>query len=277
MCQHFENCGGCTIQNVPYEKQLEFKENHVAQVLRRIGNVIPEEKTPILGAPSLDYYRNKLEFTFSNKRWLTKEEIDTDVSNLEDVVGFHIGGAFDKILKIKHCHLQGGISNEVRESVKQLAIEFGLTFYDAREQVGMMRNLIIRTTSLGQSMMILSINLEDVEKIEAFLDTVIKANPKLSSVYYCINTKKNDFMMDLDMVLVHGKPYIEETLRDVTFRIGPKSFFQTNPAQAVGLFEVVEGFADFTGQENVYDLYTCLLYTSPSPRDRQKSRMPSSA
>ncbi len=256
MCQHFEVCGGCTIQNVPYEKQLEFKENNVTQVLNRIGKIYPEETIPILPASSVDYYRNKLEFSFSNKRWLTKEEIDADVSNVEDVLGFHRAGAFDKILQIDHCHLQGGISNDLRNSIQQLAIEFGFSFYDAREQTGIMRNLFVKTSSLDQCMLILSINLNDTEKIEEFLAAVVEKNPKLSSVYYCINNKKNDYVMDLDMVLVHGTPYIEEMLQDVKFRIGPKSFFQTNPAQAVRLFEVVENFAELSGEENVYDLYT---------------------
>jgi len=256
MCKHFEVCGGCTIQNVPYEKQVEFKENNVLQVLNRIGKIEPKEIIPILPAPSVDYYRNKLEFSFSNKRWLTKEEMDSGISNEEDVLGFHRAGAFDKILHIDHCHLQGGISNDLRNSIHQLSIDFGFSFYDARTQEGIMRNMFVKTSSLDQCMLILSINLNDTEQIDAFLSEVVKQNPKLTSVYYCINNKKNDYVMDLDMVLVHGKPYIEEMLRDVKFRIGPKSFFQTNPAQATRLFEVVENLAELSGEENVYDLYT---------------------
>jgi len=256
MCRHFEHCGGCTLQNIPYNKQLEFKENNVVQVLNRIGKIYPEMVIPILPAPSIDFYRNKLEFSFSNKRWLTKEEMDSGISNVEDVLGFHRAGAFDKILDIEKCHLQGGISNDLRNSIKELSIEFGFSYYDARAQTGVMRNMMVKTSSLGQCMLILSINLHDKEKIESFLQAVIIKNPKLTSVYYCINDKLNDFIMDLDMVLVHGKPYIEETLRDVTFRIGPKSFFQTNPKQAERLFDVVETFAGLSGNENVYDLYT---------------------
>lgn len=256
MCKHFEVCGGCTIQNIPYEEQLKFKENNVIQILNRIGKIYPEEVIPILPALEVEYYRNKLEFSFSNKRWLTKEELDSDISNLEDVLGFHRAGAFDKILNIDKCHLQGGNSNELRNSIKQLGIEFGLSFYDARAQTGELRNIIIKTSTLGQSMLILSINLNDPERIEEFLKIVIANNPYLSSVFYCINNKPNDFILDLDMHLVHGNPYIEEVLGEVKFRIGPKSFFQTNPKQAVRLFEVVKNFAGLSGNENVYDLYT---------------------
>ena len=256
MCEHFEVCGGCSIQNIPYEKQIEFKEHNVIQVLNRLGKIFPEQVIPILPAPAIQFYRNKLEFSFSNKRWLTKEEMEGGVSNLEDVLGFHRAGAFDKILNIEKCHLQGGISNQLRNSIKKIGIDFGLSFYDARTQEGELRNIIIKTSSLNQCMLILSINLNDESRIKQFLDLVIKANPELSSVFYCINNKKNDFILDLEMKLAYGNPYIEEVLRDVTFRIGPKSFFQTNPAQASRLFEVVESFAELTGNENVYDLYT---------------------
>ncbi len=256
MCKHFEFCGGCTLQNIPYEKQIAFKDNNVIQVLNRLGKIYPEEVLPILPSNSVEFYRNKLEFSFSNKRWLSKEEMNTDISNLEDVLGFHRAGAYDKILNIDKCHLQGGISNDLRNSIKEIAIEFEFSFYDARQQEGIMRNIFIKTSTLGQCMLILSINLNDEPKIREFLDVVIERNPELTSVYYAINTKLNDFIMDLPMVLVHGKPYIEEMLRDVKFRIGPKSFFQTNPEQAVRLFEVVENFAGLSGNENVYDLYT---------------------
>jgi 23S rRNA (uracil1939-C5)-methyltransferase len=256
MCKHFEVCGGCTTQNIPYDKQLEFKQNNVIQVLNRIGKIYPEEIVPILPAPSIEFYRNKLEFSFSNKRWLTKEEMLSGISNLEDVLGFHRAGAFDKILNIDKCHLQGGDSNKLRNSIKKLGIEMGFSFYDARTQGGELRNMFVKTSSLNQCMLILSINLKDKERIQELLNRVIEQNPQLTSVFYCINDKANDFVLDLDMHLVHGKPYIEETLRDVTFRIGPKSFFQTNPEQAARLFEVVEDFAGLTGNENVYDLYT---------------------
>ena len=256
MCKHFEVCGGCTTQNIPYEKQLEFKQNNVIQVLNRIGKIYPEEIVPILPAPSVEFYRNKLEFSFSNKRWLTKEEMVSGISNLEDVLGFHRAGAFDKILNIDKCHLQGGDSNKLRNSIKELGVELGFSFYDARTQGGELRNMFVKTSSLNQCMLILSINLRDKERIQELLDRVIEKNPQLTSVFYCINDKANDFVLDLDMHLVHGEPYIEEVLRDVKFRIGPKSFFQTNPEQAVRLFEVVEEFAGLTGNENVYDLYT---------------------
>ena len=155
MCQHFEVCGGCTIQNIPYQKQIEFKEHNVIQVLNRIGKIYPEEIVPILSAISVDYYRNKLEFSFSNKRWLSNEEMASDVSNEVDVLGFHRAGAFDKILQIDHCHLQGGISNELRNSIQEIAIEFGFSFYDARKQEGIMRNIFIKTSTLGQCMLCL--------------------------------------------------------------------------------------------------------------------------
>ncbi len=255
-CKHFGVCGGCTLQNLAYEQQLAFKQDHVLQTLHRIGKVEAEEYLPILPAESIQYYRNKLEFTFSNKRWLTKEEIDTDVSNLEDVVGFHKRGAFDKILNIDHCHLQAEPSNKVRNDIKALAIEMGLSFHDVRAHEGMMRHILLRTTTLDQNMMIVSFFQDDQEAIKKLLDQVIEQNPQLTSVFYCINPKLNDFMLDLEMHHYYGDAWIEEKLRDVTFRIGPKSFFQTNTKQAVRLFEVVEKFAGLTGNENVYDLYT---------------------
>jgi len=210
MCKHFEVCGGCTTQNIPYDKQLEFKQNNVIQVLNRIGKIYPEEIVPILPAPSVEFYRNKLEFSFSNKRWLTKEEMLSGISNLEDVLGFHRAGAFDKILNIDKCHLQGGDSNKLRNSIKELGIEMGFSFYDARTQGGELRNMFVKTSSLNQCMLILSINLKDKERIQALLDRVIEKNPQLTSVFYCINDKANDFVLDLDMHLVHGEPFIEE-------------------------------------------------------------------
>lgn len=254
-CEHFGVCGGCRWQHLSYDKQLFFKEQMVRESVQRIGKVEAKEFLPIVAGEPTTYYRNKLEFAFSNKRWLTKEEIDSDVSNLEDVLGFHRPGAFDKIVDIKHCYLQADPSNELRLTVKALAIEHGLSFHDLREHVGLMRHIMIRLTSVGELMLIVSFFADD-EKIKPFLDAVIEKNPQLTTVFYCINPKMNDYVGDLEMQLYHGKGFIEEQLGHVRFKIGPKSFFQTNSTQARILYDKVVEFAGLTGNENVYDLYT---------------------
>ncbi len=255
-CEHFGVCGGCTLQFMAYENQISFKEDHVKQVFQRIGKITAEETLPILPAEETQFYRNKLEFTFSNKRWLTKEEIEQGVSNLDDVLGFHRRGAFDKIVDINKCHLQTDPSNEIRLSAKEFAKELGLSFFDVRGMEGIMRHILVRTTTLNQSMIIISFFKNEKELIGQLLDKILEKIPAISSVFYCINEKQNDFILDLPMIHYAGQEWIEEKLRAVTFRIGPKSFFQTNTKQAVRLFEVVEKFADLKGTENVYDLYT---------------------
>jgi 23S rRNA (uracil1939-C5)-methyltransferase len=255
-CEHFGVCGGCRWQHLAYDKQLFFKEKMVREVLQRIGKIQPQEFMPIIAGEPTTYYRNKLEFAFSNKRWLTKEEINSGISNLEDVLGFHRPGAFDKIVDIKHCYLQPDPSNKLRLTVKRIAIEQGMSFHDLREHTGMMRHIMIRLTSIGELMLIVSFFEDDQEKIKKFLDAVLNEIPELTTVLYCINSKMNDYIGDLDMVLYHGKGFIEEQLGHVRFKVGPKSFFQTNTSQAKILYDKVVEFADLKGGENVYDLYT---------------------
>ena len=257
-CEHFGTCGGCKFQHIPYEKQLEYKQDLVDNALRRIGKVEIEEFRNILPCESPSFYRNKLEFAFSNKRWLTQEELNTDVSNVEDVLGFHRSGAFDKILNINFCHLQPEPSNAIRNSMKVIAIEQGLTFYDVRKNQGFLRNIIIRTSTTGEVMLLVSFGMHDQSKIDTFLNTVLEKNPAITCLYFTINKKLNDSWGDLEMIHFFGKKTIEEYLGDVKFEIGPKSFFQTNTNQAVRLFDVVKEFAELSGKENVYDLYTGL-------------------
>jgi 23S rRNA (uracil1939-C5)-methyltransferase len=255
-CEHFHLCGGCRWQHLSYEGQVHHKELVVRDSLQRIAKVKAQEFLPIIPAEKTTYYRNKLEYAFSNKRWITKEEIDTGVSNLEDVLGFHRPGAFDKIVDIKHCWLQAEPSNELRITAKNIAIEHGLDFYDLRANEGFMRHIMIRLTSTGELMLIVSFFKNDKKKIKRYLDAIIEKMPQLTSVFYCINPKMNDYVGDLEMICHHGKPFIEEQLGHVRFKIGPKSFFQTNSWQAKVLYDKVVEFAGLTGAENVYDLYT---------------------
>ena len=255
-CEHFGVCGGCKWQHITYEAQVKHKESIVVDALQRIGKVNIQEFLPIIPAKESVYYRNKLEFTFSNKRWLTKEEINTDISNLENVLGFHRPGAFDKIVDIKHCWLQGDPSNEIRNTIKAIALEQGLTFYDARAIEGFLRHILIRVTTLGETLLIVSVFEDDPDRLFPFLDAILEKFPNLTALFYCINSKVNDYILDLEMISYKGKGFIEEKLRNIRFKIGPKSFFQTNTKQAETLYDVVVDFAGFKGHENVYDLYT---------------------
>ena len=255
-CEYFGVCGGCKWQNLAYEAQLRHKAQHVEDVMTRIGKIEIGKILPLIPADKTSFYRNKLEFSFCNKRWLTPEELNTDVSNVEDVLGFHKAGAWDKIVNIDKCHLQEDPSNAIRNAAKQIGIDQGLEFFDARAQTGSLRNMIIRVTTLGQVMVIMVYNDPDEAKRTAHLDELYRQFPTITSLNYCINTKANDFIMDLDIVLYQGVGYIEEKMGDVQFRIGPKSFFQTNTLQAIRLYDQVAAFANLTGTENVYDLYT---------------------
>ena len=258
-CEHFGTCGGCKFQHIPYEKQIEYKQDIVDNALRRIGKVEIGEFKDILPCEEPSHYRNKLEFSFSNKRWLTYEELNnSEISNVEDVLGFHRAGAFDKILNINECHLQVEPTNQLRNSMKEIAIEQGHTFYDVRKNTGFLRNMIVRITTTGEVMLLLSVGIDDRAQIDNYLNAVLEKNPSLTCVYFTVNKKVNDSWGDLEMVHFYGKKSIEEYLGKVKFEIGPKSFFQTNTKQAVRLFDVVKEFAELSGEENVYDLYTGL-------------------
>ncbi len=255
-CQHFGVCGGCKWQNLAYSTQLEHKELVVHNAIKRIGKVEVDALLPIVPAADTVYYRNKLEYTFSNKKWLTKEEIADSQSNYKNVLGFHRPRAFDKIVEIEHCFLQEDPSNTIRNTLRDIGNELGFSFFDLARRNGLLRHIMIRITRVGQIMLIVSFFEDDAEKRKTFLDEVLRRLPFLTSLHYCVNLKENDFILDLDIHTYAGQGYVEEMLGNVRFRIGPKSFFQTNTRQAVVLFDKVAEFAELKGTENVYDLYT---------------------
>jgi 23S rRNA (uracil1939-C5)-methyltransferase len=256
-CPHFGVCGGCKWQHFSYAGQLREKERMVHAAFRRIGKVEVGQWEPILGSERTEYYRNKLEFGCANRRWLTAEEVGTDISNEEAVIGFHKAGAYDKLIQIQDCHLQHGPSNELRNGLRALAVEQGVPFFDMREREGLLRQLMVRTTTTGECMLVVAFYHDDRKVIRAFLDAALERfGDRITSLFYCINPKVNEYLMDLDMVSYSGPGYVTERLGHVAFRIGPKSFFQTNTEQAERLYERVRDFAALTGKENVYDLYS---------------------
>lgn len=258
-CSHFSICGGCKWQNLSYEEQLHHKQKVVEDALQRIGKIDVEDMRPILGAPETTYYRNKLEFGFSNRRWLLPgemDDVDPETANL-NALGFHKAGFFDKIIDIQHCYLQGGPSNEIRNFVREYATEQKLEYYDMRRHKGYMRNLMVRYCTTGELMLLVSVARDEPEKLKPLLDAILeKFGDQITTLVYNINTKFNDSQFDLDMITYHGKGYAIEQIGDLKFKIGPKSFFQTNTRQGKVLYDVAAEFAGLTGNENVYDLYT---------------------
>ena len=256
-CEHFGVCGGCKWQILPYAQQLKYKQQQVADQLSRIGHLELPEIMPILGSEKTRYYRNKLEFTFSNRRWILPEE---DIDALSETnrlgLGFHISNFFDKVLDIKECHLQPEPSNAIRMFIREYAVEKGLSFFDLREQTGFLRNMIIRTSSTGETMLIVVFAYEDKEKRTALLEAVGKRFKEITSLHYVINGKRNDSIADLECVRYAGEECIYERMENLKFRIGPKSFYQTNSEQAYRLYSTVREFAGLKGDEIVYDLYT---------------------
>ncbi|WP_268036022.1 23S rRNA (uracil(1939)-C(5))-methyltransferase RlmD [Algoriphagus sp. PAP.12] len=255
-CEHFGTCGGCKWQHINYELQKDYKRQQVVDQFTRIAKVPIPEVLPILGSSQTRYYRNKLDFTFSNKKWLTLEQIRSEEDFDRNALGFHIPKMFDKIIDIDHCYLQGGISNDVRNELRSFALENNLSFYDIREQVGLLRNLIIRTTSTGQSMVIVQFGEDNPDQIPQVMEFLKVKFPEITSLLYVINTKGNETFHDLELVTYAGLPYIEEEMEGLKFRIGPKSFYQTNSEQAYELYKVARDFAELKGDEVVYDLYT---------------------
>lgn len=255
-CSHFGTCGGCKWQHINYNLQKTYKRQQVVDQFTRIGKIDIPEVSPILGSSQTQYYRNKLDFTFSNNRWLTREEINSGESFERNALGFHIPKMFDKIVDIDHCYLQGNISNEVRNQLRKFALSEGLSFYDIRNQVGLLRNLIIRTTSTGESMVIVQFGEDDKEGIEKVMSFLNEQFPLITSLLYIVNLKKNETFHDLEVLTYAGKAYIEEEMEGLKFRIGPKSFYQTNSEQAYELYKVAREFAGLQGDEVVYDLYT---------------------
>ncbi|MGV8137532.1 MAG: 23S rRNA (uracil(1939)-C(5))-methyltransferase RlmD [Mangrovibacterium sp.] len=256
-CEYFGTCGGCKWQYLSYEKQLFYKQKQVSDQLRRIGHLQLPEIMPIMGSEKNTFYRNKLEFSFSNARWLSTEEIHEEKQiQQSNALGFHIPGLFDKIIDIKKCWLQPDPSNAVRNFVRDYALKENLDFFDIRRQKGFLRNMIVRTASSGENMLILSFFYEDQEKREALLQAVTEQFPEFRSVMFVINSKANDTIADQDIRTFKGRDHIFEEMEGLRFKIGPKSFYQTNSEQALKLYQVVRQFAGLTGIENVYDLYT---------------------
>ncbi len=257
VCSHFGVCGGCKWQNMSYDWQLYYKQKQVSDALTRLAKIELPEIQKILPSEKTYHYRNKLEYTFSNKKWLTVEEIETNQTiDNRNALGFHIPGLFDKVLDIDTCHLQEEPSNSIRLAVKEFALKNGLTFFDLREQIGLLRNIIIRSTSTGEWMVIISFYYDDKENIAALLEHLSAQFPQITSLQYVINSKKNDTIGDLDIKVYKGNDSIYENMEGLKFKIGPKSFYQTNSEQAYNLYKVTRDFAALTGNEIVYDLYT---------------------
>jgi 23S rRNA (uracil1939-C5)-methyltransferase len=256
-CRHFGICGGCKWQHLPYTLQLYFKEKQVKDNLSRIGKIDLPEISPIIGSSEEFLYRNKLEYTFSDKRWLTKDEVESDTRfEREDALGFHIPGLFDKVLDIEQCHLQPEPSNSIKNAVREYALKNNLQFFDLREQKGFLRNLVIRNSLEGKVMVILVLFHDDTDKREKLLDFISSEFPQVTSLMYVINSKRNDSLNDQIPVLYKGDDHLVEKMENLKFRIGPKSFYQTNTKQALELYTVARNFAGLTGNEIVYDLYT---------------------
>lgn len=257
VCSHFGLCGGCRWQGMAYADQLRYKQKQVSDSFSRIGHLEYPEIRPILASGSTEQYRNKLEYTFSPHRWLTQAEMNPDnVRPDMNALGFHIPGMFDKILDIEKCYLQPEPTNVIRLALKKFAIENQLSFYDIRKFEGDLRNLIVRNSNTGDLMIIMVFGTDDAGIVEMVMHFLNNEFPQISSLYYVINQKHNDTIGDLDPVLYSGKAFMTEQMEDLKFNIGPLSFFQTNSAQAVRLYEVARSFADLTGKELVYDLYT---------------------
>ena len=256
-CIHFGTCGGCKWQNIAYEKQLDFKHSEVANNIKRIGGFSEFEEVPILGAPDQYFYRNKMEFSFSNARWLTQYEISSEENfGNRDALGFHIPGMWSKILDLKECWLQEDPSNKIRLAVKNYAVENGLEFYDVKEQKGFLRTLMLRQNSKGEWMVLFQLYKDNkAERIKLF-DYLLMMFPHITSLVYAINPKGNDSIYDLDIQNYYGDGFLYEEMNGLQFKIGPKSFFQTNYKQALELYRKTLEFADLKGNEVVYDLYT---------------------
>jgi len=256
-CSYFGTCGGCKWQNLAYSAQLQFKQNQVTQAMKRLAKVEVGEMLPIVGCKEQYFYRNKLDFAFSNKKWLTIEEIESkEQFDNRNGLGFHISGAFDKVLDIEKCHLQADPSNQIRNEARKFALENNFSFFDIRVQVGFLRSLIIRSSSTGEVMCTFSFFENDQGKINLLLNHIKNKFPQITSLLYVINPKGNDTIFDLEVNCFHGRPFMYEEMEGLKFKIGPKSFYQTNSAQAYELYKVTRDFATFKGDEVIYDLYT---------------------
>lgn len=259
-CQHFGVCGGCKWQNLPYEEQLKAKQQQVENQLRRIGKIALPECNPILGSVKTKEYRNKLEFGCSNKRWLTKEEVASGAAfDNMNAIGFHITGAFDKILPIEDCRLMDGMNNDIRNEIRDYALAHNIEFFDLREQRGLLRDIIIRHSNSGEWMVIVQFHYEqqeDEQRAKGLLEHLAQRFPQISSLLYVDNQKCNDTIGDLEVMVYKGNDHIFLHMEDLKFKVGPKSFYQTNTEQAYHLYSVARRMAGLSGKELVYDLYT---------------------
>ncbi len=256
-CSHFGICGGCKWQNLAYEKQLKYKEEEVYNNIRRIGKIESFHALSICPSEEFYHYRNKMEYSFSNARWLTLEEIQSE-KEIEDknALGFHIPQQWNKVLDLKECYLQAEPSNKIRNSVKKFALEQGMDFYDFRERTGFLRTLMIRSNSKNELMVLIQFFREEKEPREKLLSFIQKEFPEVKTLLYAINPKGNDSIYDLDIQTFSGEGFLMEEMEGLKFKIGPKSFFQTNYKQAVNLYKIARDFAELKGNEVVYDLYT---------------------
>jgi 23S rRNA (uracil1939-C5)-methyltransferase len=255
-CDHFGVCGGCKWQHLNYDAQLQFKQKSVSDALQRLGKVDVSQMEAILGSSESRYYRNKLEYTFSDKRWLTDGDMRSGETMEMNALGYHIPGRFDKILDIEHCYLQADPSNEIRNKVREYALNAQISFYNLKNHEGSLRNLIIRTSSTGELMVIVVFAYADEDQIEGMMKFIASEFPGINSLLYIINHKKNDTIFDQEIHTYKGADHIFENMDGLKFKIGPKSFYQTNSAQAFELYKIARDFAEFKGDELVYDLYT---------------------
>jgi 23S rRNA (uracil1939-C5)-methyltransferase len=256
-CEYFTICGGCKWQMLPYEEQLKAKEEQVHDNFKHLGDFSFPDPEPILGSEETYFYRNKLEFTFSNRKWLTNYSKELDFADFNmNGLGFHLPGMFDRILDIENCYLQQEPSNSIRMSVRNFALQNNISFYNQRKHTGYLRNLIIRTASTGDLMVILVVGEDDQTSISRILDHLSKEFPQITSLMYVVNQKKNSTITDQKIELFKGKPYIMEEMESIRFKVGPVSFFQTNRKQAYEMYKLVRKYANLSGNELVYDLYT---------------------
>ena len=257
-CQHFGICGGCKWQNLPYAEQLKFKQEQVRDQLTRIGKVELPEIRPCLGSEKTQFYRNKLEYTFADRRWMTYEEIADSEKEIqpEPALGFHIPNMFDKVLDIEKCWLQADPSNAIRLEIKRFCMERGYSFYNARAHTGLMRNIIIRTASTGEIMLIVVFGEDQPAEIREVMSHIRERFPEITSLIYMVNLKWNDSLGDQEPICFAGKDHILEEMEGLSFKVGPKSFYQTNSEQAYELYKVARDFADLKAEDTLYDLYT---------------------
>jgi len=256
-CAHFDNCGGCKWQMLPYEKQLFYKQKQVFDQLSRIGGLKDINLRPIIASVEDKFYRNKLEFTFANRRWLETHEPDMDKNDRSlEGIGFHVQGMFDRIIDLENCYLQAEPSNSIRNAIREFTKREGYEYYNSRSHEGMMRNVIVRTSSTGELMIIVIFNKDNQELIKALMEFLSVEFPQITSLQYVVNSKFNDSIYDQDVICFKGRDFIYEEMDGLKFKIGPKSFFQTNTAQALALYRKTLEFADVLPDEIVYDLYT---------------------